>query len=72
ISEVITEKVDLNGVNEGFSLIVPLVYRGTYTYFKDERTTEVQVEIQPVEPLSPAENNGKQPQDTNQKEKKDS
>ena len=49
ISEVTTEDVDLNGVNEGFSLIVPLVHRGTYTHFKDEKTTEVQVEIQPVE-----------------------
>ncbi|MDX2494219.1 MAG: CdaR family protein [Desulfuromusa sp.] len=72
ISEVITEEVDLNGVNEGFSLIVPLVYRGTYTHFKDERTTEVQVEIQPVEPLPPAEDNGMEQQDTNQEEKKDS
>jgi len=72
ISEVITEEVDLNGVNEGFSLIVPLVYRGTYTHFKDERTTEVQVEIQPVEPLPPAKDNGTEQQDTSQKEKKDS
>lgn len=49
VSEVTTEKVDLTGVNEGFSLIVPLVHRGTYTHFKDEKTTEVQVDIQPVE-----------------------
>lgn len=48
VSEVITEDVDLDGVNEGFSLIVPLVHRGTYTHFKDEKTTEVQVDIQPV------------------------
>lgn len=48
VSEVTTEDVDLNGVNEGFSLIVPLVHRGTYTHFKDEKTTEVQVDIQPV------------------------
>lgn len=50
VREVTTEPVDLNGVNEGFSLIVPLVHLGTYTYFKDERTSEVQVEIQAVEP----------------------
>ncbi len=49
VNEVTTENVDLNGVKEGFSLIVPLVYRGTYTHLKDEKTTEVQVEIQPVE-----------------------
>lgn len=48
VSEVTTEDVDLKGVNEGFSLIVPLVHRGTYTHFKDEKTTEVQVDIQPV------------------------
>lgn len=53
VSEVTTEAIDLSGVNEGFSVIVPLVHNGTYTYFKDDKTTEVQVEIQPVE-TSPA------------------
>ena len=55
ISDVVTEDVDLDGVNESFSLIVPLVHRGTYTHFKDEKTTEVQVEIEPVEvtPIEP-------------------
>ncbi len=72
VSEVTTEDVDLNGVNEGFSLIVPLVYRGTYTHFKDEKTTEVQVEIQPVKPLPPTENDSPEQQGANQKEKKDS
>lgn len=51
ISEVTTENVALDGVNEGFSVIVPLVYRGTYTYLKEDKTTEVQVEIIPPEPL---------------------
>lgn len=49
VSEVTTDPVDLNGVNEGFSLIVPLVHQGNYTYFKVEKTTEVQVEIQAVD-----------------------
>lgn len=49
VSAVTTEAVDLHGVNDGFSLIVPLVHLGTYTYFKDEKTTEIQVEIQAVE-----------------------
>jgi len=71
VSEVTTEDVDLNGVNEGFSLIVPLVYRGTYTHFKDEKTTEVQVEIQPVEPSPPAEIDGMEQQGVDQNEKKD-
>ncbi|MCF6266674.1 MAG: YbbR-like domain-containing protein [Desulfuromusa sp.] len=69
VTEVTTEEVDLNGVNEGFSLIVPLVYRGTYTHFKDEKTTEVQIEIQPVEPLPPAENDSPEQQGANQKKK---
>ena len=67
VSEVTTEEVDLNGVNEGFSLIVPLVYRGTYTHFKDEKTTEVQVEIEPVLTLPPVENQDLEQQDTKKK-----
>jgi YbbR domain-containing protein len=55
VSEVTTEEVDLNGVNEGFSVIVPLVHRGTYTYLKSDKTTEVQVEVQAVDPLPPLE-----------------
>ena len=55
VSEVTTEAVDLEGVNEGFSVIVPLVYRGTYTYLKSDKTTDVQVEIQPVETLPSAD-----------------
>jgi hypothetical protein len=50
VTSVTTEPVDLTGVNEGFSLIVPLVHLGTYTSFKDEKTTEVQVEIRADEP----------------------
>ncbi len=49
ISEVRTEDVDLSGVNEGFSVIVPLIHSGTYTYFKDEKTTDVQVGVRAVE-----------------------
>ena len=49
VREVTTEPIDLNGVNQSFSLIVPLLHLGTYTDFKDEKTTEVQVEVQPVE-----------------------
>ncbi len=45
VTSVTTDVIDLEGVNAGFSLIVPLVHRGTYTYLKDEKTTEVQVEI---------------------------
>ncbi len=67
VTGVTTEDVDLIGVNEGFSLIVPLVHRGIYTYFKDEKTTEVQVEIQPLEGFSPAEEGNIEPQKTDSK-----
>jgi YbbR domain-containing protein len=53
ITEVTTEAVDLTDVNEGFSLIVPLVHRGLYTDFKDEKTTEIQVEIDADQSLLP-------------------
>ncbi len=64
VIEVTTEKVDLKEVNEGFSLIVPLVHRGIYTHFKDEKTTEVQVEILPVEGFPPADESQIKVQDT--------
>lgn len=64
VHEVTTDAVDLNGVNEGFSLIVPLVHLGTYTYFKDEKTTEVQVEIQAVEAPAAAAEGNLEPQKT--------
>jgi YbbR domain-containing protein len=67
VSEVTTEEVDLKGVNEGFSLIVPLVHRGTYTHFKDEKTTEVQVDIQPV-PTSSEEIEAVEPETIKKKE----
>ncbi len=64
VIEVTTEKVDLKEVNEGFSLIVPLVHRGIYTHFKDEKTTEVQVEILPVEGFPSADESQIKVQDT--------
>lgn len=45
VTEVSTDDVDLTGVNSSFSLIVPLQHRGSFSWFKDERTTEIQVEI---------------------------
>jgi len=45
VTEVSTDDVDLSGVNSSFSLIVPLQHRGNFSWFKDERTTEIQVEI---------------------------
>ena len=72
VSEVTTEDVDLKGVNEGFSLIVPLVHRGTYTHFKDEKTTEIQVEIEPVEVLPPVEGDNMEQKTPDSKKEGDS
>jgi len=49
ISEVMTEPIDLKGVTENFSEIVPLTYERTYTNFVDDKTTEVIVEIEATE-----------------------
>lgn len=49
VTDVSTDEVDLAGVNSSFSLIVPLQHRGSFSWFKDERTTEIQVEIAAVE-----------------------
>ena len=55
VTEVTSETIDLQGVNDGFSLIVPLVHTGTYTHLKDEKTTEVQIEIIPIKVLPPVD-----------------
>ncbi|HKJ04756.1 MAG TPA: CdaR family protein [Geopsychrobacteraceae bacterium] len=49
VSEVTTEAIDLDGIVESFTLIVPLLHEGTYTRFKDEKTTEVTVEIEALD-----------------------
>jgi YbbR domain-containing protein len=49
VTNVTTDEVDLSGVNSSFSLIVPLQHQGRFSWFKDERTTEIQVEIIAVE-----------------------
>ncbi len=51
ISEVMTEPIDLKGVTESFSQIIPLVYERTYTNFVDEKTAEIHVSIEATEPV---------------------
>lgn len=53
ISEVMTEPIDLKGVTENFSEIVPLTYERTYTNFVDEKTSEIIVSIEATEPVEP-------------------
>ncbi|HEX9779572.1 MAG TPA: CdaR family protein [Geopsychrobacteraceae bacterium] len=60
VSEVTTEPVDLEGVKESFSLLVPLLHEGNYTRFKDGKTTEITVAIEAIEvppPVAPEANN---------------
>ncbi len=56
IAELVTTPVSVEGVNESFSLMVPLDFRGRYTRLnEEEQVVEVQVEITapaPVDTLS--------------------
>lgn len=45
VSFVETEAVDISSVNEGFTITVPVGYRGTYTSLADKKTVEVEIEI---------------------------
>lgn len=45
VAQVETDPVEIEGVRDSFSLIVPIDYRGRYTYLKEDRTVEVHVTI---------------------------
>jgi YbbR domain-containing protein len=47
ITEVPTQPVEIGGVREGFTLMVPLRYQGRYSDLKEDRTVELQVKILP-------------------------
>ncbi len=55
VNEVMTEPVDLEGVKQSFTLIVPINYRGKYTSLKDQKTVEVGVAVGP-DPQAAKEN----------------
>lgn len=48
ISHVSTEAVDVEGVRESFTLMVPLNDQGKYTSLKDHHTAEVRVRVEPA------------------------
>ncbi len=50
VNEVETEPVDLSQSRESFTLMVPVVYRGKYTYLKEETAVEVRVDIKGPKP----------------------
>jgi len=55
VSQVETDPIDIEGVQDSFTLIVPINFRGKYTTLKDDKTVEVQVDITKLpEPETPA------------------
>jgi len=50
VNEVSTEPVDVSDVQESFTLMAPLNYRGKYTSLKDDRAVEVEVTVTAVSP----------------------
>jgi YbbR domain-containing protein len=50
VSQVLTEPVDIEGIRESFTLIVPLDYQGRYTQLKEDRTVEIQVHVVELAP----------------------
>ena len=52
IVEVPTDPVDVEGVKESFTLMVPISYRGKYTWLKNNEPAEVRVRVEPLPPAS--------------------
>jgi len=50
IAEVTTDTVDVEGAKESFTLMVPLNYRGRFTWLNDSEAVEVRVNIETVSP----------------------
>lgn len=64
VSLVETEPIEIEGVQDSFTLIVPIDYQGKYTTLKADKTVEVQVTIAksppPEEPSKPKTGKGAQ------------
>jgi YbbR domain-containing protein len=50
INEVTTDPVDVEGTKEDFTLMVPISYRGKYTWLNDNEAVEVRVSVEPRPP----------------------
>jgi YbbR domain-containing protein len=50
VTEVATDPVDVDGVKESFTLMVPISYRGKYTWLNDSEAVEVRVSVEPLPP----------------------
>ena len=45
VSSVETDPIEIEGVQDSFSLIIPINYQGKYTSLKEDKTVEVEVTI---------------------------
>jgi YbbR domain-containing protein len=50
VNEVATDPVDVEGTKENFTLMVPISYRGKYTWLNDGEAVEVRVSVEPLPP----------------------
>lgn len=48
VTEVTTDPVEVEGVKESFTLMVPISYRGKYTWLNDSEAVEVRVSVEPL------------------------
>jgi YbbR domain-containing protein len=48
VTEVATDPVEVEGVKESFTLMVPISYRGKYTWLNDSEAVEVRVSVEPL------------------------
>jgi YbbR domain-containing protein len=55
VTEVMTEPVDLTGVQESFSQTAPIDFLGNYTYLKDQKTVEIEILLEPDPDFRPKE-----------------
>lgn len=53
VVEVLTEPIEVEGVKESFTLMIPLQYEGKYSVLKNHQTAEVRVAIEPAPAADP-------------------
>lgn len=59
ITEVPTDPVDVEGVKASFTLMVPISYRGKYTWLRDSEAVEVRVGVEPLLPTASEKKSGR-------------
>jgi YbbR domain-containing protein len=59
VTEVTTDPVEVEGVKESFTLMVPISYRGKYTWLTDSEAVEVRVSVEPLPPPASEKKSGR-------------